>query len=184
MFIDGTLRQIVIADHKESGTLVKHIFGGDNTGFIESAKDRYAVSDLGVKDFEIRTFPTMKTCVEFKSMGDTPVNWNAAKANCIKAGGMLSYFDNAEELKAYHAVKKYRQEWIGIERKNGNQWFTVAGVESTVFNWNAGEPNNAGKENCVESYGNNNFKWNDHKCEVEKFFSCRFERIVPINEDC
>ena len=86
-------------------------------------------------------------------MGDTPANWNTAKASCENIGAKLSYFNNEEELAAYHAAKNGRWEWIGIERKNGDQWFTVGGVESTIYDWNSNEPsNNGGVENCVESY--------------------------------
>ena len=131
----------------------------------------------------------MKTCVAFKNMGNTLADWATAKASCNAIGGDLSYFNNDEELAAYYAVKNDRDEWIGIERENGNQWFTVAGKESTVYDWycqTGCEPNNAGGiENCVESYRQEHeFKWNDRNCADKKAFSCRIEKIVPINADC
>ena len=54
--IDGILRSIIIGETKTFGSIVKHVVGGDNSGFIESAKDKYTASDLGVKEYNIRSF--------------------------------------------------------------------------------------------------------------------------------
>ena len=116
-------------------------------------------------------------------MGSTPVDYSTAKASCNEVGGHLAFFDNADHLQTYNTIKSTQREWLGIERQNGNQWFTVTGVESTVYNWAAGEPNNAGGiENCAESY--TSLAWNDIPCGLARLFSCRFDVVVALDDNC
>jgi hypothetical protein len=48
----------------------------------------------------------------------------------------------------------------------------MCNVYSSVTNWNSGEPNNAGNEDCVETIMPE-YVWNDLACNAEKFFICK-----------
>ena len=117
---------------------------------------------------------------------DLETAFSNAEAICQGLGGHVSFFKTEEELEAYNAVKNGRREWLGIKRQNGNQWFTMDGVESTVFDWRDGEPNNFnGIEDCVEtSNATGLIQWNDKRCDVNRLFSCRLETTVPFDQEC
>ena len=114
-------------------------------------------------------------------MGNTAVDYNTAKTTCAQAGGHLPYFTSNSEISAYNAQLS-RTEWLGIEKQNGN-WVDLTGALVTTFVWDMGEPNNGGgNENCVEtdSWG----FWNDVDCASLKLFSCYFESVVALHDDC
>ena len=57
--------------------------------------------------------------------------------------------------------------WIGINDLAAEGTFQYAtGGDLVYTNWNAGEPNNSGDEDCVEFY-NGLTAWNDRPCNVK-----------------
>ena len=52
------------------------------------------------------------------------------------------------------------------------------------INWNPGEPNDLGGEDCVEMYVDLDpdvvGKWNDAYCEVENYYICKADGKIPF----
>lgn len=63
--------------------------------------------------------------------------------------------------------------WIGLnDRFKEGQfvWSDGTHFNSSVYsNWNDGEPNNAGDEDCVELRSSG---WNDEQCSAIRFYIC------------
>ena len=65
----------------------------------------------------------------------------------------------------------YNQCFIGLnDRTAERQWKNIDGSPATYFNWNFGEPNNVGNEDCVEILSNG--KMNDLSCSSRRAFLC------------
>ena len=87
MEIDGILRAILISDGKEVGSPMLHQLGGD----LPESPVSYRISDLGVKDFEIRSF--RPKCARFEVFPkNVKVDWKGARRICRIAGGELAHF--------------------------------------------------------------------------------------------
>ena len=63
--------------------------------------------------------------------------------------------------------------WIGIHdiANEGNFVYDSNGLIIGYQNWNSGEPNDAGGEDCTEIYVENG-KWNDIPCNNQLSFVC------------
>ena len=65
--------------------------------------------------------------------------------------------------------------WIGlndIQNENSFQW--TSGYSAQYLNWNSGEPNNSGNEDCIHLYGTDGTaspRWNDMPCS-NQYFIC------------
>ena len=67
--------------------------------------------------------------------------------------------------------------WLGLQRDPGNSanWVWSDGTPFDYNNWAAGEPNNAGTENCVEMWDQAGelHEWNDLPCSDQRAFVCK-----------
>ena len=97
--------------------------------------------------------------------------WNDAKAFCMTEGGKLFEPRDAQENSAvtdYAFSNELRLFWIGIQDEpvspEGTWVYASDGSPLEYTNWNQGEPNNSGDEDCGEiGYFTGNL-WNDYKC--------------------
>ncbi|XP_026012357.1 lactose-binding lectin l-2-like [Astatotilapia calliptera] len=101
----------------------------------------------------------------------TPMSWSDAEFHCLSQGANLVSIHNMEEENFVRSLIRnfdpaQRASWIGLsDVHREGRWMWSDGSVVRFFNWNAGEPNNLGKnEHCVQ----NNFgpvkKWNDEPC--------------------
>ena len=109
------------------------------------------------------------------------LNWNDASSTCINNGydGLATVLD-ASENNFLHSIQPLYSTsdyyWIGlndIQNENSFQW--TSGYSASYINWNTGEPNNVGNEDCVHIYGTDSIsapRWNDMPCLNEIYFVC------------
>lgn len=103
-------------------------------------------------------------------------SWGEAENTCKRQGGTLASFDSEADLRAFHAVTRSPagtdRIWLGLTDEAHEGRFTDArdrGVDFTK--WRAGEPNNAGGENCVEWFSFD-AGWNDIPCNIPHVGIC------------
>merc|ERR1712142_230716 len=129
-----------------------------------------------------------KTCIAdgFKLKGDgfyykyfkAAKNYNAAQADCRKYNGNLAIIWNDVTSKIVRSIMAHG--WIGgSDRKNEGKWITPdtpwdprRGNKNLPWkNWNRGEPNNAGNEDCLHQLTSR--KWNDLPCRLNQPYTCQ-----------
>ncbi|XP_075203422.1 mannose-binding protein A-like [Anomaloglossus baeobatrachus] len=103
------------------------------------------------------------------------LNYDESKALCLKAGGELATPRNAEENNAVLEIAQYYNlfPYLGITDIQTEGTFRYPDGKSISYrNWNPGEPNQHGDEDCVEI--NLNGKWNDKSCQEKRLNICEF----------
>ena len=81
-------------------------------------------------------------------------------------------------LKILNAGKGFSRFWIGLDdKKHENNWYWIDGKKAirNETNWNDGEPNNEGNEDCAEIW-NEAFKFNDKNCMHERLALCEIDQ--------
>lgn len=100
------------------------------------------------------------------------LSWENARAVCLGFGGDLVTITNEKEEKLLFSENSIA--WIGLNDrlKEGEfVWSDSTPLNSSVYsNWNHGQPDNYGNEDCVEMTSG---KWNDRPCSDEKFYICQ-----------
>ncbi|XP_035859909.1 galactose-specific lectin nattectin-like isoform X3 [Sander lucioperca] len=103
--------------------------------------------------------------------------WIDAETFCQTAGGNLASIHSDTEhafLKAFifQETGTQRTSWIGgTDAVKEGTWLWSDGSKFNYKSWNAGEPNNAGGENCLAmNWGAAN--WNDWACTNQASFVC------------
>ncbi|XP_032077963.1 C-type lectin mannose-binding isoform-like [Thamnophis elegans] len=110
-------------------------------------------------------------------------NWEDAEMFCRKhkPGCHLASIHGQEESDdlAKHLTAHLRTKtdvWIGLHDPNKTRtWEWSDRSHPNYFNWNTGEPNNAGgNEYCVQLRAQSGFKnWNDIRCDIIFPFICQ-----------
>uniref|UniRef100_H2ZSE3 C-type lectin domain-containing protein n=1 Tax=Latimeria chalumnae TaxID=7897 RepID=H2ZSE3_LATCH len=98
--------------------------------------------------------------------------WFEALEICRENYTDLVSVRSQKELKEIKTISGITAIWIGLYR---NVWQWSNGDPALFQNWNAGEPDNAGKdENCVGMWIRNPSagKWKDSRCSEETYFLC------------
>jgi len=93
-----------------------------------------------------------------------PLDWSTGQTVCSFAPGysMTTVNDDAENA-FLDAVGGSARLWIGYtDQAVEGSFFWVDGTLPGYENWNSGEPNNAGNEDCVEMLPSG--LWNDMPC--------------------
>ncbi|XP_069835328.1 pulmonary surfactant-associated protein A-like [Dendropsophus ebraccatus] len=101
--------------------------------------------------------------------------YDQLKALCQKAGGHLASPRNMEENQAVlHITQFYKvPPFLGITDIQTEGTFRYPdGKPITYLNWNRGEPNQTGEEDCVEMFSDG--KWNDKSCQENRLVICEF----------
>lgn len=117
------------------------------------------------------------TGIRYVIVKPTPnFTWLDAVAYAPRLGGYLATIDGQAEQDfvaslASSSLGSGSSAWIGLNdrRIEGNfEW--VEGSPVNYSNWNPGEPNNLGDEDCTELYvgGGAGGKWNDAPCSYSK----------------
>lgn len=97
--------------------------------------------------------------------------WQAAADFCTGMSMHLVTISSTEENALVRPSSGFR--WIGLEDTGSEGSFTwVTGEPLTFTNWNGGEPNGGGDENCGGML--NNGRWNDFQCSDAWPLVCEF----------
>ena len=118
------------------------------------------------------------------------MTWPEAENECIKSwdGHLASVHHNNEQAFIEAQIESFTQDndqvWLGLKDRNTDglfQWSDDSAVQYT--NWNSGEPNGFGSTQiCVQMYRNG--YWDDHHCDKENGFVCKFKRgHYPITDE-
>ena len=118
--------------------------------------------------------------VDIKYYGvNTKINWTNAESYCQSTYGthlatITSSIDNAyARIAATNAGIEDAAIWIGyndIEHEGNFTWIDGSG-EGNYTNWNTGEPNNSGEQDCTQLKGYLN-TWDDAFCSSTRWFVC------------
>ncbi len=100
-----------------------------------------------------------------------PTTQGGAKKACAKRGGALASLTTEETVKEINDALVSRFEvthfWIGLnDLTEQGIWMWPDGSRLRRGEWKPGEPNNYGREGCVELY-TDSWQWNDLDCNVE-----------------
>ncbi len=131
----------------------------------------------------------------------TALSWSDAKIACASIGGKLATIKNAGADAAIASIA-LTDSWFGAADNNslisgsseGNYYwidgypFWTGGqagsaVGGAYTNWETGEPNNLGGENCLLKYSSNG-KWNDYGCGNGRHYVCEIaadQNAVNVN---
>jgi len=115
-------------------------------------------------------------------------NWNSAENACIDNSAHLASIHSDEEVDFLSNILNVQSRyfWIGLEwKENVYQWSD--GSSFDFNNWNSGEPNGAGSENCAHVYHipdhGAHDKWNDARCVIDMPYICKKARQDDCTED-
>ncbi|XP_020833804.1 CD209 antigen isoform X3 [Phascolarctos cinereus] len=97
--------------------------------------------------------------------------WEAARGACEADDSNLVIISSSEEQKYLNQrADSNHRWWVGLsDKKKEGLWHWVDGTTLKQAFWNAGEPNNAGDEDCCELTSQG---WNDAPCSKENFWIC------------
>ncbi|VDI76635.1 Hypothetical predicted protein [Mytilus galloprovincialis] len=118
----------------------------------------------------------MRSCYYFQFK--SKMTWNAAKTDCHRKGGFLVKIDNTVEswfLKSFIIIDKNPGHvWIGAHDSVQESRFIWESDNAvlTYTDWNPGEPNNAGQEDCAHMSSGAKYRWNDVQCSHKFSFIC------------
>lgn len=121
---------------------------------------------LDCKDGRALPSPPGKYCY----VGE-PTSYASAKKSCAKRGGALASLVNEDAAKEIAGSMEQRFKvprfWIGLnDLTEQGTWMWPDGSHLRRGDWKPGEPNNYGREGCVELY-TDSWRWNDLDCNAE-----------------
>jgi hypothetical protein len=103
--------------------------------------------------------------------------WAEAEADCVDQGGHLVslHAPNVQDFVASEAFAIQDSDWwIGLNDLADEGTFVWSDNTPLNFmNWNGGEPNNAGEEDCANVIPWGGGSWNDLPCDQARPYVCR-----------
>ncbi len=101
--------------------------------------------------------------------------WSQAEADCVKQKGHLIAI-HSQQVQDFVAAQAFAIQdtdwWIGLsDSKNEGTFVWSNGSKLDFMNWNGGEPNNAGDEDCANMTPGAG-GWNDLFCENTRPYVC------------
>ncbi|KAF4108931.1 ladderlectin-like [Onychostoma macrolepis] len=111
-------------------------------------------------------------CYKFFPQG---VNWITAERHCQSLDANLASVHNKLENDFLMSLfpSSTTRSWLGVhDGEQEGQWTWSDGSAYDYTNWCAGEPNNAGVENCVDINWTSNRCWNDLPCSFQIGYTC------------
>ena len=106
---------------------------------------------------------------------DESKDWISAENDCVDSGAHLAsiHSDGEVQFMSSHFTKT---SWIGLEW-TGNTYNWSDGSGLGFENWNSGEPNNPGTENCTRANHapgqEHHNKWTDVRCSNTYSYICK-----------
>jgi hypothetical protein len=119
-------------------------------------------------------------CYQFSSM----ITWDQCNAYCPTSyPGATMLCVNKQAESAWIKSLSNNAIWIGYTDmppygggKGTKQYRWITGCSSTYTNWNAGEPNNAGGEDCTII--NDAGRWDDRSCQSSMQCACQYTPVL------
>ncbi|XP_041375320.1 CD209 antigen-like protein C [Gigantopelta aegis] len=104
---------------------------------------------------------------------DISLDYSKAEDECRRAGAVVTTAKSKEERDAILSISSVADSiWIGATDQDVEGHFRWPdGSALTGSNWNKGEPNNRGNEDCVLMTRDG--KWNDYPCTRKNKFVCK-----------
>ncbi|XP_078671138.1 uncharacterized protein LOC144911186 [Branchiostoma floridae x Branchiostoma belcheri] len=127
--------------------------------------------------------PFQQNC--FKAFPQTKPDYSWAMKACQAEGGRLAMpkdaATNAFLVQLKNAVLNSAAFYIGLSDQNAEgQWRFADGTALGSYNnWNPGEPNNVGNEDCATLLPGSGGKWNDLSCSSNLRYICQVSPIRP-----
>lgn len=179
----------------ESGTIGNDQYGNWQTGQPDNVGQDHCIamqldsSQRGRWTNENCTTVTMTSVCEIPTPGEweistDPLPWEQARDACrAKGGDLVSPNSAREEARLVGQLKDgITKFWIGgndIRQTNSFEWSDASGVfwfrnngedtSNLYSNWNGGEPNNFGVEDCVTQSVSG---WSDERCGTPYPYVC------------
>ena len=98
--------------------------------------------------------------------------WEEARTSCLSQGGDLASVGSEEENNFISSLSSVALWLGGTDSAQEGTFVWSDGTAWTYQNWNSGEPNNLGNEDCVISKWKTIGKWNDRKCTHVTAYLC------------
>ncbi|XP_033097160.1 mucin-12-like [Anneissia japonica] len=116
------------------------------------------------------------SCYQYFSDSKT---WENARAFCIALGADLAVVKDENENTFIDSISS-SDVWIGLrDIEEENVWVWIESGECSDYtNFNNGEPNDAGNEDCVELETSG--RWNDLKCSTKQGYVCEIFEDLEI----
>ena len=111
--------------------------------------------------------------------------WPQARDECVAWGYALATIETEaeDEWVIDEADNDSEGWWIGLNDRGGgnegNFTWVATGAAPTYTNWDQGEPNNDGNEDCVEFSQWSDDEWNDFACNYPQFWVCEGDFPTP-----
>ena len=101
------------------------------------------------------------------------LSWADASADCQAAGLQLASVQSAAQNVLLLTAAADNIVWIGgTDAESEGAWvWSPSNTPLSYINWNAGEPNNYGGEDCMQIYTDG--KWNDQNCGDSLKYVCQ-----------
>ena len=104
-------------------------------------------------------------------MNDETETYDRATEICEEEGGVLARIFDQETNDFLEGLMG--RGWFAMtDRRIEGLWETPDKRCMAWTNWNEGEPNDSGDEDCAEILDNK--KWNDMKCDEKRRFTCQW----------
>ncbi|XP_026225410.1 ladderlectin-like [Anabas testudineus] len=106
------------------------------------------------------------------------MTWAKAEKNCQSMGANLASVHNFQE---YHDIQKliatttheYKETWIGgSDAQQENVWLWTDGRPFHYTHWCRGEPNDSGKQHCIQMNFGDQKCWDDVGCDYYRPSVC------------
>ena len=110
-------------------------------------------------------FPTPPQPPPVYTLMHGALSWSNAYTTCQRAGLRLASVHSAAENALLVTAAAGNKVWIGgTDAASEGTWkWSPSGTPLSYTNWNGGEPNNLGREDCLEFWASTG-KWNDAPC--------------------
>lgn len=115
---------------------------------------------------------------------NTPKTWDQADSYCRTLGYTLVTINDASEGSFLHGMESSlspERWWIGYNDRGSEGFWVWSGSPSTYSHWGAGQPDNAGNEDCATDNFKNGDTWNDDICTLNFPFICESNSVSSSN---
>ena len=101
------------------------------------------------------------------------LTWEDAAKKCSEIGGHLASVHSDEENNFIFQTSNNAVTWLGGNDMSAEgSWIWSDGSSRSYTNWNSGQPNNNGNQDC-QTIGYYAEKWDDDRCTVKRQSICK-----------
>eukprot|EP00105_Crassostrea_gigas_P043771 XP_019927919.1 PREDICTED: perlucin-like protein [Crassostrea gigas] len=113
------------------------------------------------------------------------VYWQTARSSCQRLGANLVTINNAGTQTFIENLCPDGIYWIGLNdiSNEGTFLWVATSTQVSYSNWNPGEPNDSGGEDCVHLLESTH-KWNDINCARNHSYICQKDLDECFSSPC